>query len=70
MHPGQVREAFERMAKVVDAQNAGDLSTTDGGIRRASPGRLLSNWSSKAQPANGYTEHILTAPPRAEIQGA
>ena len=65
-------QTLQRMAEVVDRQNAGDpqLSADGAGIRRASRSRRLATWSSRAatQP-NGYTEFILhRAPTRGEAR--
>jgi malate synthase len=57
----QVRETFARMARVVDAQNAGDplyepLSGNESAPAYQAALELV--FSGRAQP-NGYTEHIL-----------
>ncbi len=65
VNKAQVREIFERMAEVVDAQNAGDPQLHQHGRQfraRPSPFRPLSIWCFKGttQPS-GYTEPILHA---------
>ena len=59
----QVRETFQRMAGVVDAQNAGDGAyipmSADLGANIAYQAALELVFDGRAQP-NGYTEHILT----------
>lgn len=58
----QVRETFERMAKVVDAQNADDAAYVpmsadlEGSIAYRAALELV--FEGRAQP-NGYTEHVL-----------
>ncbi len=59
----QVRETFARMAKVVDAQNAGDAAyqamSPDPAASIAYQAALDLVFEGRKQP-NGYTEHILT----------
>jgi malate synthase len=59
----QVRETFGRMAKVVDAQNAGDAAyqpmASDPAASIAYQAALELVFDGRAQP-NGYTEHVLT----------
>ncbi len=59
----QVRETFGRMAKVVDAQNAGDAAyqpmASDPAASIANQAALELVFDGRAQP-NGYTEHVLT----------
>ena len=72
----QVRETFGRMAKVVDAQNAGDAAyqamATDPAASIAYQAALELVFEGRAQP-NGYTEHVLTRRRRerkAQLAGA
>ncbi|MCX7586476.1 malate synthase G [Phenylobacterium sp. 58.2.17] len=59
----QVRETFARMAKVVDAQNAGDAAyqamSPDLDASIAYQAALELVFEGRVQP-NGYTEHVLT----------
>ena len=59
----QVRETFGRMAKVVDAQNAGDAAyqamSPDPDASIAYQAALELVFEGRVQP-NGYTEHVLT----------
>ena len=72
----QVRETFGRMAKVVDAQNAGDAAyqamspNPDASIAYQAALELV--FEGRVQP-NGYTEHVLTRRRRerkAQLAGA
>ncbi|MBA4010560.1 MAG: malate synthase G [Phenylobacterium sp.] len=72
----QVRETFGRMAKVVDAQNAGDAAyqamATDPAASIAYQAALELVFEGRVQP-NGYTEHVLTRRRRerkAQLAGA
>ena len=72
----QVRETFARMAKVVDAQNAGDAAyqamSPDLDASIAYQAALELVFEGRVQP-NGYTEHVLTRRRRerkAQLAGA
>ena len=72
----QVRETFGRMAKVVDAQNAGDgayqAMSPDPAASIAYQAALELVFEGRVQP-NGYTEHVLTRRRRerkAQLAGA
>jgi malate synthase len=59
---GQVRAALERMAQVVDGQNAGDRLPPDGaGLRAAMPSAPPVTWCSRDVSSSGYTEPLLHA---------